>query len=71
MSPLAATIQAPTIEYAKVAPLLIVFCVAVLGVLVEAAAPRERRYVIQVGLALAGLVASLVAVVALAAAAPS
>ncbi|HSF26448.1 MAG TPA: NADH-quinone oxidoreductase subunit NuoN [Actinomycetes bacterium] len=66
MSPLAAVIEAPTIEYSKVAPLLIVFGVAVVGVLVEAFAPRSRRYVIQLVLALAGLAASLAAVIGLA-----
>ena len=40
---------------------LIVLGVAVLGVLVEAFVPRARRYLIQVVLALAGLVAAFVA----------
>lgn len=52
---------APHIEYDLLAPILIVFAVAVLGVVVEAAVPRARRYVVQVVLALAGVVAALVA----------
>ncbi|MGY4102937.1 NADH-quinone oxidoreductase subunit NuoN [Nocardia sp. R16R-3T] len=62
---LAASMPAPSIEYAKLSPMLIVFGVAVLGVLVEAFAPRRHRYAIQVLLGLAGLVAALVAVVLL------
>lgn len=54
----------PSIEYGLLSPLLIVFGVAVLGVLVEAFAPRGARYRAQVGLSLAGLAAAFVAVVA-------
>ncbi len=56
-------IDAPDIEYATLSPLLIVLGVAVLGVLVEAFVPRAYRFVTQVVLALAGLVAALVATV--------
>ncbi len=52
----------PHIAYGKLSPLLIVFGVAVVGVLVEAFAPRERRYLLQALLAIIGLVAALVAV---------
>ncbi|MEV4240441.1 MULTISPECIES: NADH-quinone oxidoreductase subunit NuoN [unclassified Nocardia] len=62
---LAASMPAPSIEYAKLSPMLIVFGVAVVGVLVEAFAPRHHRYAIQVPLGLAGLVAALVAVLRL------
>ncbi|WP_040690422.1 NADH-quinone oxidoreductase subunit NuoN [Nocardia vinacea] len=62
---LAASMPAPSIEYAKLSPMLIVFGVAVVGVLVEAFAPRRHRYAIQVPLGLAGLVAALVAVLRL------
>jgi NADH-quinone oxidoreductase subunit N len=62
----AAEIDPPTIEYAQVAPMLIVFGVAVVGVIVEAFVPRRWRYAIQVSLALAGLAAAFVAVVQLA-----
>lgn len=62
---LAASMPAPSIEYAKLSPMLIVFTVAVIGVLVEAFVPRPYRYATQVLLGLAGLVAALVAVVRL------
>ena len=57
----------PTIEYAQLWPLLLVFGVACVGVLVEAFLPRERRYLVQTVLALAGLVAALVGIVMVAA----
>ncbi len=49
----------PTIEYAQLWPMLVVFGVACLGVLVEAFVPRERRYVTQAGLAVVGLAVAL------------
>jgi NADH-quinone oxidoreductase subunit N len=52
----------PSIEYGLLSPMLIVFGVAVAGVLVEAFAPRRSRYPIQVTLALGGLVAAVAAV---------
>ena len=55
----------PVIGYAEVWPLLLVFGVACAGVLVEAFAPRARRYVVQVLLALVGLVAAFAGVVAI------
>ena len=58
--------NAPSIEYSQVSPMLIVLGVAVAGVLVEAFAPRKSRYLTQVALSLAGLVAAFVAVVLLA-----
>jgi len=51
------------INYGAVLPMLIVFGTAMIGVLVEAFAPRALRYVGQVGVALVGLAAALVAVV--------
>jgi NADH-quinone oxidoreductase subunit N len=54
---------APHIEYDLIAPILVVVGVAVLGVLVEAAVPRARRYWIQVVLAAVGLVGALGATV--------
>ena len=39
----AATISAPSIEYSQLAPMLVVFGAAVVGVLVEAFAPRDLR----------------------------
>jgi NADH-quinone oxidoreductase subunit N len=65
--PLAAgEIEPPTIEYAQLAPMLIVFGAAVLGVLVEAFVPRRARYGVQLALALTALVAAFAAVLRLA-----
>ncbi|MEU3409206.1 NADH-quinone oxidoreductase subunit NuoN [Streptomyces sp. NPDC006670] len=60
-------IPAPHIEYAQLAPTLIVVGAAVLGVLVEAFVPRRARYHAQVFLAVAALAAAFAAVVGLAA----
>jgi NADH-quinone oxidoreductase subunit N len=53
---------ATKINYGAVLPMLIIFGAAMLGVLVEAFVPRTLRYGAQVGVALVGLVAALVAV---------
>jgi NADH-quinone oxidoreductase subunit N len=58
-----ATFQAPDIDYGKLSPLLIVFGIALVGVVVEAFVPRAQRYAVQVGLVVIGLVASMAAVV--------
>ncbi|WP_329202372.1 MULTISPECIES: NADH-quinone oxidoreductase subunit NuoN [unclassified Streptomyces] len=63
----ATKIPAPHIEYAQLAPTLIVVGAAVLGVLVEAFVPRKYRYHVQVFLAVAALAAAFAAVVGLAA----
>nr|WP_030758075.1 MULTISPECIES: NADH-quinone oxidoreductase subunit NuoN [unclassified Streptomyces] len=60
-------IPAPTIEYAQLAPTLIVVGAAVLGILVEAFVPRKARYHVQVFLAVAALASAFAAVVGLAA----
>ncbi|MFD8981123.1 NADH-quinone oxidoreductase subunit NuoN [Streptomyces sp. NPDC059564] len=60
-------IPAPHIEYAQLAPTLIVVGAAIIGVLVEAFVPRKSRYYVQVFLAVASLAAAFAAVVALAA----
>ncbi|MFD9573280.1 NADH-quinone oxidoreductase subunit NuoN [Streptomyces sp. NPDC059982] len=60
-------IPAPHIEYAQLAPTLIVVGAAVLGVLVEAFVPRKSRYYAQVFLSVIALAAAFAAVVALAA----
>ena len=60
----AAQIATPHINYRALLPMLIVFGVAAVGVLVEAFVPRAARAMTQTVLALAGLVAALVAVVA-------
>jgi NADH-quinone oxidoreductase subunit N len=57
------TVTPPSIEYGLLLPMLIVFGVAVVGVLVEAFLPRGARYRVQVALAIGGQLAALVAVV--------
>ncbi|MEJ7743701.1 MAG: NADH-quinone oxidoreductase subunit NuoN [Nocardioidaceae bacterium] len=59
----AAAFESPDIAYDLLYPLLIVFGVAVIGVLVEAFAPRNARYLTQVVLSVAGLLAAFVGVV--------
>ncbi|WP_006245518.1 NADH-quinone oxidoreductase subunit NuoN [Mycolicibacterium tusciae] len=59
-------LQTPVVEYDLLLPMLIVFGVAIAGVLVEAFLPRQRRYAAQLVLCLGGLAAAFVAVVALA-----
>lgn len=56
---------APPIDWAAVSPVLVVLAAGVLGVLLEAFLPARARRATQVTLALAALVGSLVAVVAL------
>ena len=58
-------IQAPSISYSALAPILIVLGGACLGILVEAAVPRERRYGAQIGLTMLTLLAALVGVILL------
>ncbi len=60
-------IQAPSIAYLPLLPLLIVFGAATAGVLVEAFVPVEHRRLTQVVVAVGGLLAALGAVVYLAA----
>ncbi|HEX6470576.1 MAG TPA: NADH-quinone oxidoreductase subunit NuoN [Streptosporangiaceae bacterium] len=62
----AGDIPAPHIEYGRIAPILIVLGAACAGVLVEALAPRGRRYWAQVQIALLGLVAAFAWTIALA-----
>ena len=40
----------PPIDYAAIAPVLVVLGAACLGVLVEAFVPRQQRWLVQVGL---------------------
>ncbi|MBQ7805708.1 proton-conducting transporter membrane subunit, partial [Rhodococcus sp. (in: high G+C Gram-positive bacteria)] len=56
----------PSVEYSLLSPMLIVFGVAVVGVLIEAFAPRRIRYPVQLVLGVAGLAAAFVAVLLLA-----
>lgn len=64
--PLAATIPAPAIDYGMLAPILIVFGAAVLGILVEAFVPARARYTTHLALCALGLVTAFVAVIGLA-----
>ena len=56
-------IRLPHLNYAALAPMLILFGAATIGVLVEAFLPRGRRYLVQLPLSLVALVAALVWVV--------
>ena len=56
----AAQITPPRIEYGQLLPMLVVFGVAVAGVLVEAFVPRARRRPLHLLLALGGLVVAFV-----------
>ena len=60
---LAADFSKPSIEYGLLSPMLIVFGVALVGVVVEAFVPRRNRYVVQAVLAGAGVLGALVATV--------
>ena len=55
---LAAEFTAPKVEYLELAPMLIVFGVAVIGVLVEAFLPRGARYYAQIVLSVVGYAAA-------------
>jgi NADH-quinone oxidoreductase subunit N len=57
------TVTPPSVEYWLLSPMLIVFGVAVVGVLVEAFLPRGPRYRVQLTLAVGGQLAALAAVV--------
>ena len=57
------TIEAPTIDYGRLSPMLIVFGVALIGVLVEAFVARRWRYPVQTILAAVGLIASFVVLI--------
>jgi NADH-quinone oxidoreductase subunit N len=63
---LAAPFETPSVEYAQLMPMLIVFGAALVGVLLEAFMPRTWRHETQVGLALVGLLAAFASVVSLA-----
>lgn len=58
-------IQAPSISYAALAPILIVLGAACVGILLEAVVPRAQRFNAQLTLTLAALFASLIAVILL------
>jgi NADH-quinone oxidoreductase subunit N len=54
------TITTPHVEYTALLPIFIVLGAAVLGVLAEAAVPRNSRFNVQVGITLLGLVSAAV-----------
>ena len=56
-------IPAPSVEYGLLSPMLVVFGIALAGVLVEAFAPRTVRYRAQVVLSIGGQTVALIAVV--------
>ncbi|GLZ15176.1 NADH-quinone oxidoreductase subunit N [Actinomadura sp. NBRC 104425] len=59
-------IPAPHIEYGQIAPILVMFGAAVLGVLVEAFVGRAWRYPVQLTVAFVGLIAALLGTIKLA-----
>ena len=63
---LAADFTAPSIDYGALSPIIIVSVAAVIGVLIDAFAPRRLRWNLQVGVAVAGVSAGFIAVCALA-----
>ena len=62
-SVVADTFTLPTIDYGALAPVLIVAAAAVIGVLVEAFAPRGARRPLQLVLVFGSVIAAFVAVV--------
>jgi NADH-quinone oxidoreductase subunit N len=60
------SLPAPSVEYAQLSPMLILFGAAIAGVLVESFVPRRLRYRLQLVLSLGASVAALVAVVVVA-----
>ena len=58
---LAEEFTSPSFEYQLLAPMLLVFGGAIIGVVVEAFAPRSARRSVQIGLSLLSLVAAFVA----------
>ncbi|WP_030442077.1 NADH-quinone oxidoreductase subunit NuoN [Actinoplanes subtropicus] len=57
------TVKLPAIDYAALAPMLILFGVACLGVIVEAILPRRSRHGVQLGLSFLAIVAAFVVVI--------
>ena len=56
-------LRLPSIDYAALAPILIMLGAALLGVLVEAFVPRRLRNAVQLGLALVAMLAAIVMVI--------
>ncbi|ATY09281.1 NADH-quinone oxidoreductase subunit NuoN [Amycolatopsis sp. AA4] len=59
----AAPLEVPSVDYAAVLPMLIVFGVACIGVLVEAFAPKATRWGIQVTISLVAILAAGVSLI--------
>jgi NADH-quinone oxidoreductase subunit N len=59
----AETLQLPHLNYGALAPMLILFGAAAVGVLFEAFVPRRGRYPVQLALGLLALVAALIVVI--------
>jgi NADH-quinone oxidoreductase subunit N len=55
-------IKAPSLQYGALSPILIVFGIALAGVLIEAFVPTKLRRIVQPSVAIAGFAAALVAV---------
>ncbi|WP_375500568.1 NADH-quinone oxidoreductase subunit NuoN [uncultured Jatrophihabitans sp.] len=55
-------ITTPSVAYSALSPIFIVLGAALLGILAEVVVPRADRFAVQVGIALAGLAASVVCV---------
>jgi NADH-quinone oxidoreductase subunit N len=66
-APATSGIHAPSIEYSQLAPMLVVFGVAVAGVLVEAFTPRPYRRALHLVLSLGGLVVAFALTIVVAA----
>jgi NADH-quinone oxidoreductase subunit N len=60
MSMAATTFTQPHLQYGVLWPLFLIFGIACVGILVEAFAPRQRRFGLQVALTCAGLLVALV-----------
>jgi NADH-quinone oxidoreductase subunit N len=55
-------IKAPSLQYGALSPILIVFGIALAGVLIEAFVPTKLRRIVQPSVAIAGFIAALVAI---------
>lgn len=64
MNLLAQGLQAPSIAYTALSPVLVVLAAAIIGVLIEAFVPRAARFPSQVGLAVVAIIGALIAVFA-------
>jgi NADH-quinone oxidoreductase subunit N len=60
----AESFPSPSLEYAQLAPIIIVLAAAVVGILVEAFAPRRLRFPLQLGVTFGGLGLAAVALLA-------